>query len=64
MERAAATVLALTETAGRLCLPAGELIAQALEQGFSVVGVVGIDGCGWRRGRAAELAFHASRCGL
>jgi hypothetical protein len=55
---------ALTETAGRLCLPAEELISQALEQGFSVVGVVGIGGRGWRRGRAAELAFHASRCGL
>ena len=56
---------ALCETNGRLCLPAEALIAQALAQGFSVVGVAGLgeDG-GWKRGTAAETRLHSSRCGL
>jgi len=55
---------ALVETGGRLCLPAEELIRQALEQGFSVVGSAGIGRGGWLSGQAAELALHATRCGL
>lgn len=55
----------LLETSGRLCLPAEELIAQALAQGFSVVGVAGLgEEGGWKRGLAAETALHSSRCGL
>jgi hypothetical protein len=55
---------ALVETGGRLCLPAEELIRQALEQGFEVVGSAGIGKGGWLTGRVAELALHATRCGL
>ncbi|GAA5482125.1 YiiX/YebB-like N1pC/P60 family cysteine hydrolase [Haloferula sargassicola] len=54
----------LVETAGRLCLPAEELIQQALQQGFRVVAACGIGSGGWLSGRAAELALHQSRCGL
>ena len=55
---------ALVETGGRLCLPAEELIRQALEQDFTVVGSAGIGRGGWLTGRTAELALHATRCGL
>ncbi|MBB5352902.1 hypothetical protein HNR46_003151 [Haloferula luteola] len=54
----------LVETGGRLCLPAEELIQQALQQGFRVIVSCGIDGGGCLRGQAAELALHRSRCGL
>jgi hypothetical protein len=54
----------LKEVSGRLCLPAEELIHQALEQGFEVVLSCGIGSGGLLRGRAAELALHSSRAGI
>jgi|GEM_PF-128250 len=54
----------LRETGGRLCLPAEELIAQSLEQGFRVVASVGIGDAGLLTGRRAELALHRTRCGF
>lgn len=54
----------LIETAGRHCLPAEELIQQALQQGFRIVASCGIGKGGWLSGRDAELALHRTRCGL
>jgi len=54
----------LTETGGRLCLPAEALIHQALEQGFRVVATCGIGKGGVLRGRSAEMALHSTRCGI
>lgn len=54
----------LREVGGRLCLPAEELIHQALEQRFEVVLACGIRGDGLLRGRQAELAMHSSRAGV
>lgn len=54
----------LVETGGRRCLPAEDLIHQALQQGFRVVAACGIGSAGWLTGQAAELALHQSRCGL
>ncbi|MEM9238168.1 MAG: YiiX/YebB-like N1pC/P60 family cysteine hydrolase [Verrucomicrobiota bacterium] len=54
----------LIETGGRWCLPAEELIAQALEQRFTVVATCGIGSGGLIKGRKAELALHATRTGL
>lgn len=54
----------LVETSGRHCLPAEELIHQALEQGFKVVAAGGIGSSEWLAGLAAELALHRTRCGL
>jgi hypothetical protein len=49
---------------GRLCLPAEELIHQALEQGFEVLLSCGIGSGGLLRGQRAELALHSSRAGI
>jgi hypothetical protein len=54
----------LVETGGRLCLPAEELIAQALEQGFRVVAACGLGGDEIVTGTRAELALHGSRTSL
>jgi hypothetical protein len=54
----------LKEVGGRLCLPAEELINQALDQGFEVVLACGIGSGGLLRGRRAELAMHSSRAGI
>lgn len=54
----------LIETGGRLCLPAEELIDQSLTQGFEVVACAGLGHGGLLGGSRAELALHASRCGM
>lgn len=54
----------LVQKGGRLCLPAEEMIHQALEQGFRVVASYGIGKGGLLRGEAAELALHRTRCGF
>jgi hypothetical protein len=54
----------LVETGGRLCLPAEELIAQALEQGFRVVAACGIGRDEIVTGTRAELLLHANRSAL
>jgi hypothetical protein len=54
----------LCQSGGRLCLPAEELINQALEQGFRVVATCGIGHGGLLRGSAAEIALHGTRCGI
>lgn len=54
----------LKEVSGRLCLPAEELINQALDQGFKVVLACGIGSGGLLRGQRAELAMHSSRAGI
>lgn len=54
----------LEEVGGRLCLPAEELIGQALEQGFRVVATLGIGRADFLTGRNAELALHGTRTGL
>jgi hypothetical protein len=54
----------LLPTGGRICLPAEELINQALEQGFQIVATCGIGKGGLLQGQAAELALHQTRCGI
>lgn len=54
----------LVETGGRLCLPAEELISQALTQGFRVVAACGVVNEGIVSGTRAELVLHASRSAL
>ncbi len=54
----------LVETGGRLCLPAEQLIAQALEQGFRVVAACGVGKNEIVTGTRAELVLHASRSAL
>jgi hypothetical protein len=54
----------LVETGGRLCLPAEELIAQALEQGFRVVAACGLGKDEIVTGTRAELVLHGSRTAL
>ncbi|MBK1881849.1 hypothetical protein JIN85_05455 [Luteolibacter pohnpeiensis] len=51
----------LREVGGRLCLPAEEMISQALECGFEVVATAGLGGAKVLFGTAAEIAFHGSR---
>ena len=51
----------LTETGGRLCLPAEEMLDQAMDHGFRVVATAGAGPGGLLSGPAAELAFHNSR---
>jgi hypothetical protein len=51
----------LCETGGRLCLPAEDLLDQALRCGFQLVLTAGLDGDRMLTGPAAESAFHASR---
>jgi hypothetical protein len=54
----------LVETGGRLCLPAEELIAQALERGFRVVAACGVSREEVLTGTRAELVLHANRSSL
>jgi hypothetical protein len=54
----------LIESGGRLCLPAEELIDQALALGFRVVAIANLDTPGLLTGSAAEAALLASRTGL
>jgi hypothetical protein len=54
----------LVETGGRLCLPAEELISQALAQGFRVVAACGVGKDEIASGTRAELVLHASRSAL
>lgn len=54
----------LIETGGRKCLPAEELIAQALAQGFRVVAVCGIGKNEFVAGNRAELLLHSSRTAI
>ena len=54
----------LVETGGRLCLPAEELIGQALEQGFRVVAACGLGRDEIVTGTRAELLLHANRSAL
>ena len=54
----------LVETGGRLCLPAEELITQALAQGFRVVAACGVGNDEIVSGTRAELVLHASRSAL
>ncbi len=54
----------LVETGGRLCLPAEELIGQALEQGFRVVAACGVGRDEIVTGTRAELLLHANRSAL
>ncbi len=54
----------LREVSGRPCLPAEELIAQSLEQGFRVVAACGIGRDEFVTGTRAELLLHSSRSAL
>jgi len=51
----------LGEVGGRLCLPAEELIHQALGTGFRVIATGGLRGDRLLFGTDAEVAFHGSR---
>ena len=54
----------LVEVSARPCLPAEELISQALAQDFQVVAACGIGNDTIVTGTQAELALHASRSAL
>ena len=51
----------LRDVGGRLCLPAEEMLSQALECGFEVIATAGLGGDRVLFGTAAEIAFHGSR---
>lgn len=51
----------LEEVGGRLCLPAEELLNQALDCGFRVVAAGGFKGDKLLSGTSAEVAFHGAR---
>jgi hypothetical protein len=51
----------LEEVGGRLCLPAEEMLEQALDVGFRVIGTAGLAGNKVLFGGKAEIAFHGSR---
>jgi hypothetical protein len=51
----------LREVGGRLCLPAEEMLDQAMACGFSIVAAGGLQGKGLLTGRDAEAALQASR---
>lgn len=51
----------LEEVGGRLCLPAEELLNQAMDCGFRVVAAAGLGGGKVLTGTRAEIAFHGSR---
>jgi len=55
---------ALKEVSARPCLPAEELIAQSLEQGFRVVAACGVGRDELITGTRAELILHSSRSAL
>jgi hypothetical protein len=54
-------VFHLEEVGGRLCLPAEEMLNQAMDCGFRVVATAGIGGPKVLSGTKAEIAFHGSR---
>ncbi len=51
----------LREVGGRLCLPAEDLLDQALDCGFRIVAAAGLGAGGILSGTRAEIAFHGSR---
>jgi hypothetical protein len=51
----------LEEVGGRLCLPAEDLLEQALDCGFRVIGCAGLGGDRVLFRDKAEIAFHGSR---
>jgi len=51
----------LEEVGGRLCLPAEEMLNQALDNGFKVIATAGLGGGKVLTGIKAEVAFHGSR---
>ncbi len=51
----------LLEVGGRLCLPAEEMLDQAMDCGFRVTAAAGIGRSGCLAGTKAEIAFHGSR---
>lgn len=51
----------LTEAGGRLCLPAEEMMNQAMDCGFRIIATAGLRGDRMLTGMDAELAFHGSR---
>lgn len=51
----------LAEVGGRLCLPAEEMLEQALDTGFRVLATAGLSGNRLLSGSKAEIAFHGSR---
>lgn len=51
----------LAEVGGRLCLPAEVFLDQALESGFRVIAIGGIDGDAMRFGEEALLSFRSTR---
>ncbi len=51
----------LEEVGGRLCLPAEEMLNQALDAGFKVIAAAGLGGGKVLAGMKAEVAFHGSR---
>ncbi len=51
----------LEEVGGRLCLPAEEMLQQALDCGFRVIATAGLSGDRILSGSKAEIAFHGSR---
>jgi hypothetical protein len=51
----------LREVSGRLCLPAEELLNQALKCGFRLIGSAGLRGDRLLTGMEAELAFQANK---
>lgn len=54
----------LKEVSARPCLPAEELIAQSLEQGFRVVAACGVARDEFVTGTRAELILHSNRSAL
>ncbi len=51
----------LEEVGGRLCLPAEDMLNQAMDCGFRIIASAGLNGDRLLHGMAAELAFHGSR---
>ncbi|HVJ46845.1 MAG TPA: YiiX/YebB-like N1pC/P60 family cysteine hydrolase, partial [Luteolibacter sp.] len=51
----------LEEVGGRLCLPAEEMLNQALDCGFRIVATAGLGNGKILSGTKAEIAFHGSR---
>lgn len=51
----------LEEVGGRLCLPAEEMLNQAMDGGFDVVAVAGLGSGKVLTGTKAQVAFHGSR---
>ena len=54
----------LEEVGGRLCLPAEEMLNQAMDCGFRIIAAAGISGGKLLSGTKAVVAFHGSRLAL